>query len=390
MKRGSYICILVVCCLFSHAIQAQYELAWLRSYGRSGDDGGKSVVADPNGGMWMIGYTQELGNLKANWWIIKVNDEGRNLWERIYGGKKWDEARAAVATADGGLAVVGTTESMGKGKSDVWLMKLNANGELEWEELYGGKSWDEAFSLKEAKDGGFFIAGSYAPKRKEDDLWVIRTDSRGQMIWEVKEGGNAWEGAHNILELPNGQVFIVGHAASNGLGKDDGWLLCLSAKGEVLWNKHYGGGQRDALHSLLLKNDSSVLMAGFTKSLGNGQADLWLLEIDLEGNVRWEKTIGGGAFEKARSIIRTADGNYMLAGYTHSKGLGNGDMWVVKLSPEGEFLWERTFGGEGYDKGFHLTSMDNGDVVVIGNIDLNGQQNILAVRLKAGTEPTPK
>ena len=374
---------------FLPEVKAQYELSWLRSYRKSGDDGGKSIVPDPQGGMWIIGYTQELGNLKADIWIIKVNDEGRNLWERIYGGRKWDEARAAVATSDGGLAVVGTTESMGKGKSDIWLMKLDSKGALEWQQLFGGKSWDEAFALRQAADGGYIIAGSYAQKNKEDDLWVIKTDGQGKQRWEVKQGGAEWEGGHNILELENGDIFIVGHNASEGLGKDDGWLLKISAEGNIKWNKHYGGKERDALHSIIPTNHSTVLLTGFTKSSGNGQADLWLLEVELDGNLLWEKTLGGKAFEKGRSMVETKEGNIMLTGYTRSKGLGDADMWVVVFDPKGELLWERTFGGEGFDKGFHLAPMPNGDVVVVGNIDLNGQQNILAVRLKKG-EATPK
>ena len=111
-----------------------YDLDWLRSYGGMGDEGGKCVVIDPSGGeLWMVGYSQRSGNIKADFWIVKVNGEGRNLWAKSYGGRKWDEARAAVATEDGGLAVVGVTESKGAGRSDIWLIKLNSEGDILWE-----------------------------------------------------------------------------------------------------------------------------------------------------------------------------------------------------------------------------------------------------------------
>lgn len=372
---------------FSANGRQSYDLSWIRSYGDGGDDGGKSIIPDrKNGGMWMVGYKQTLGYLKADMWVIKVNDEGRNIWGKTYGGRQWDEARSAVATDDGGLAVVGITESKGNGKSDIWLIKLNATGEVEWEQLFGDRDWDDAFALKITSDSGFIIAGSYTPRRQEGDLWVIKTDHQGVKQWDVRMGGNAWEGAHSVLELPNGNFLVAGHTASESLGKDDGWILNISPKGQVLWDKHYGGAKRDALHSLLLQNDSTVLVAGFTKSKGRGKADLWLINIDLEGKLRWEKTIGGHDFEKARSILRTQDGNLLFAGYTHSQGIGGGDVWIIKTNPLGDILWERTFGGEGFDKAYHMAEMPNADIVLIGNIDLNGQQNILGIRLTPSTQ----
>ena len=188
------------------------------------------------------------------------------------------------------------------------------------------------------------------------------------------------------MELPNGNFLVAGHSASQSLGSDDGWILSISPEGKVNWDRHYGGKKRDALHSLALNADSTVLAAGFTKSQGHGKADLWLINIDWEGNLLWEKTIGGHDFEKARAMVQTRDEHLLLAGYTHSQGLGKGDAWVVKTSLRGEMLWEKTFGGEGFDKAYHLAEKENGNVILIGNIDLAGQSNMLGIQLKPQKE----
>lgn len=360
---------------------AQYKLDWIRNFGKSGNDAGKCVLPSKDGNIWVIGFVENPTNTKADAWIIKVNPEGRNLWDVSYGGRKWDEARAAVTTESGGLVIMGVTESKGEGKADIWLFELNSEGEMLWDRTYGGKNWEEGYGLIQTKDGGFLITGSYKAYQKEDDLWTIRTDKTGKVLWEVRKGGEEWEGGHDLLELPDGSFMVVGHTASESLGSDDGWLLKISAEGTLLWSKHFGGADRDAMHSIISPNDSTLLVAGFTRSKGNGQADMWLLNIDLEGELRWEKTIGGGDFEKARAMIQTSDGHLLFAGYTHSQGLGNGDAWLVKTTIEGEKIWEDTFGGPGFDKAFSLTELPDKSIVMIGSINLAGQQNILTIKL---------
>jgi uncharacterized delta-60 repeat protein len=360
---------------------AQYEMRWIRNFGEGADDEGKRVVPTPDGGCWVVGYVQRQSNLKADAWIIRLDSAGRNLWDVSYGGRKWDEARTAVALPDGGLAVLGTTESHGAGRSDLWLFRLDAQGKMLWERVYGGNGWDEGFALALLRDGGFALAGSRQEPSREDDLWVIRTDAEGKLLWDIRQGGTAWDGAHDLHELPNGDLAVAGHTASMGSGKDDGWLLLLSGRGQVRWQRTYGGAERDALHQLLALPNGNLMAVGFTRSQGHGSGDVWLVQVDSAGNVVKETTLGGHAFEKARSAVLTPAGHIVLAGYTESQGLGKSDAWVLEVDLEGKLIWEETYGTEGLDKAFHLAVLADGSIVMVGNVDLRGQSNLLAIRL---------
>jgi hypothetical protein len=205
-------------------------------------------------------------------------------WQKTYGGSGDDKANSLIATADGGYAVTGQTSSFGAGVADVWVLKLDANGNVAWQKTYGGSGDDEAISLVAIADDGFAVAG-----------------------WTTS--------------------FSAGHDA-------DAWVLKLDASGTVLWQKTYGGDNYDVARSLVASDDGGFAVAGWTASFGLPFNAAWLLKLDAGGTIQWQKTYAGGNGDAAASLVAPPGGGYALAGDTDSFGV-DGDAWVLKLDAGG-------------------------------------------------------
>jgi hypothetical protein len=206
-------------------------------------------------------------------------------WAKTYGGGDFDGADSIQQTTDGGYIVAGKTGSFGAGDGDIWVLKLNASGDVVWQKTYGGGGWDEAFSIQQTTDGGYIVAGT---------------------------------------------------TGSFGAGGDDGWVLKLNASGDVVWQKTYGGKEWDEASSIQQTTDGGYIVAGTTGSFGAGGYDFWVLKLNASGDVVWQKTYGGGDHDEATSIQQTSDGGYIVAGWTKSFGAGGSDFWVLKLDASGD------------------------------------------------------
>ena len=201
-------------------------------------------------------------------------------WDRTFGGKDWDEAESIIQTKDGGYVVAGYTWSKGAGSKDVWVIKLDKDGNKVWDRTFGGYHPDEADSIVQARDGGYVVAG-----------WT----------------------------------------ESKGAGRADAWVIKLDENGNKVWDKTFGGKDWDEAKSIIQTKDGGYVVAGYTESRGTGRADAWVIKLDENGNKAWDKTFGSWDDDFAESIIQVKDGGYVVAGYTRSKGAGKADVWVIKL-----------------------------------------------------------
>ena len=253
-------------------------IMWARTYGGTGNEFALSVVANSDGGYTIVGGAAESVEV-SGFWLIKTDESGDMLWNRTYGGLAYDVAHALIETADGGYAIVGRTTSFSSGYYDFWLVKTDAAGNMEWNKTYGGTEWDIAHSVVQTSDGGYVIAGS--------------TDSFGA-------------------------------------GLDDVWLVKTNSSGNMEWNKTYGGTGNDSAHSIVATSDGGHAIAGYTNSSGAGANDFFLVKNDATGNMEWNQTYGGSSLDEAYSLVATSDGGYAIAGTTKSFGAGDQDFWLVK------------------------------------------------------------
>jgi len=257
-------------------------------------------------------------------------------WSRTYGGTGGDRASAIIPTPDGGYVVVGETASFGTGMGDVWVLKLDGQGNVVWQKTYGGTDWDEAFAIAPTSDGGYVVAGwTRSFGAGMGDVWVLKLDGSGNVVWQKTYGGTNEDAAHALAPTSDRGYIVAGWTWSFGAGMGDVWVLKLDGTGNVQWQKTYGGTGVDGASAVAPTSDGGYVVAGLTVSFGAGIEDVWVLKLDGSGNVQWQKTYGGTNSDGASAIAPTSDGGYVVAGGAASFGAGVSDAWVLKLEADG-------------------------------------------------------
>ena len=355
-------------CLFVFAEKEVLPiLTWDKTYGGSGDDVATSLIQTTDGGYAVAGVPLSKGAGGWDFWVIKLDEQGNQVWDRTYGGSGDDGAFSLIQTTDGGYAVAGGTLSKGAGETDFWVIKLDEQGKEIWDRTYGGSGDDVAFSLIQTTDGGYAVAGFTLSKGAgREDFWVIKLDEQGKEIWDKTYGGSGDDVATSLIQTTDGGYAVAGSTTSKGAGKEDFWIIKLDEKGKQVWDKTYGGSGNDAATSLIQTTDGGYAVAGITFSKGAGREDFWVIKLDGEGNKIWDRTYGGSGHDVANSLIQTTDGGYTVAGWTQSKGAGKEDFWVIKLDEQGKEVWDRTYGGSGDDVAFSLIQTTDGGYAVAG------------------------
>jgi Ig-like domain CHU_C associated len=348
-KKFLFYTFLILVSVFQAHSQAPTKI-WDKTFGGNNTQFAQSIAYTTDGGYVVVGYSSsnisgdksEDSEGGEDYWIVKMNSAGQKVWDRTIGGSADDFARSVAATYDGGCIVVGTSSSDisgsksddSQGLEDYWVVKLDSDGNVEWDRTIGGDDEDKATSIIELSDGSFAIAG-YS-----------------------KSG-------------------ISGNKTQANIGNEDYWIVKISISGTIQWNKTFGGDLFDYATSLTTNFDGTIAVAGYSYSgiSGNkteasrGQYDYWVIKIDASGNLLWNKTLGGDLFDFANSISKTNDGGYVVAGYT-SSGLsgdktqaskGGYDYWIVKLNSSGTIAWNRTIGGSLDDFAFSIVNIPTSD-----------------------------
>ena len=340
---------------------------WEKTYGEWGDDVANSIQQTRDGGYIVAGWTSSKGAGGEDFRVLKLDEYGEIIWEKTYGGYKADFAYSIQQTKDGSYIVAGSTESKGAGKEDFWVLKLDEYGEIIWEKTYGGSKNDWANSIQQTRDGGYIVAGvTYSKGAGRLDFWVLKLNEKGEIIWEKTYGGSENDCANSIQQTREGGYIVAGYTESKGTGERDSWVLKLDEYGEIIWEKTYGGEYNDEANSIQQTRDGGYIVAGSTESKGVGKEDFWVLKLDKNGEIIWDKTYGGDSFDESYSIQQTRDGGYIVAGWTSSKGAGGWDSCVLKLDEEGEIIWEKTYGGEYNDELHSIQQTRDGGYIVAG------------------------
>jgi len=287
-----------------------------------------------------------------------INTSGHVVWQER-NGSDWDifyydGTRSIPLTAD---CSFDDTEPKINDRGDVvWqrhdgtdteiMLAIAGNvPEAQWAKVFGGIYPDHAKVVRPTADGGYIVAGdtqSFGAVSK--DVWVLKLDSAGNVQWQKTYGGDGPDSASSILQVDNGGYLVAGNTQSFGAGLSDIWVLRLDAAGTVDWQRVYGGPENEWVSAIEVASDCGYILAGRTDSFGTVGGDLWLLKLDTDGNLAWEKAYGGPNLEHSTSLQRTRDGGYVVAGTTNSFGPGNGDFWVLKLDVDGNVQWEKAYG----------------------------------------------
>jgi len=302
---------------------------------------GNSLIQTSDGGYAIAGYTESFGAGEKDVYVVKLDANGNLQWTKTIGGPAIENGSSLVQTSDGGYAIAGSTRSFGAGEVDVYVVKLDANGNLQWTRTIGGEKDEVGFSLIQTSDGGYAIAGTTTSfGAGEADVYVVKLDANGNLQWTKTIGGPGYEIGFSLIQTSDGGYAIAGLTPSFGAGGLDVYVVKLNANGNLQWTKTIGGPAGEIGISLIQTSDGGYAIAGSTESFGAGEADVYVVKLDANGNLQWTKTIGGPAVENGSSLIQTSDGGYAISGYTGRPG--EWDIYVVKLDANGNLQWTKT------------------------------------------------
>jgi hypothetical protein len=304
-------------------------------------------------------------------------------FKKTYGGDNYDRGISAQQTSDKGYAIVGYTRSFGAGKDDVYLIKTDTQGSIQWSNAYGGKDLDNGWAVLQTSDDGFIITGfTRSFGNGGYDVYVVKTDATGKKQWDKAFGGKGDDRSWDMDKTSDKGFIIIGETNSSGAGERDALLLKIDDKGDQLWEKTYGGPKDDRCFSVRQTPDNGIIFTGITYSFGAGDRDVYVVKTDSHGKVLWEKTFGGNKSDVGHCVRLTSDGGYIVTGYTASFSKALNDIYLIKLDSVGNVKWTKTFGGE---DDFHTLygeeTKDNG-FILSGGIVNTRTRNMSACLVK--------
>jgi len=365
---------------------------WQKTFDGEEEDGKPtSIQQTTDGGYIVAGWTYSLDSNDV--YILKLNSKGEVEWQKTFGGEEEDVANSIQQTTDGGYIVAGWTKSFGSGGYDVYILKLNSKGEIEWQKTFGGASSDGAKSIQQTTDGGYIVAGwTKSFGSGGYDVYILKLNAKGEVEWQKTFGGED-DGANSLQQTTDGGYIVAGWTESFGSGEADVYILKLNAKGEVEWQKTFGGEDDDGANSLQQTTDGGYIVAGWTESFGSGGYDVYILKLNAKGEVEWQKTFGGEDDDDAKSIQQTTDGGYIVAGWTDDFERGEYDAYVLKLNAKGQLEWQKMFGGKYNAVANSIQQTTDGGYIVAGWTESlgSGWEDIYILKLdpKGWIDTTP-
>lgn len=271
------------------------DIIWQKMYGGSQEDYVLSLSMAVDGGYFIAGHTfSNDGDVKGNhggadWWVIKIDETGKLIWQKCLGGSKYDQANSVQSTTDGGCIVAGFEESNdgdvkdNHGIGDYWLVKLDKSGNIQWQKTYGGTGLDEAWCVRVTNDGGYIVAGDsgsydgdvtgkHSSGTGDYDIWILKVDNTGNIQWKKCYGGTANDYGYYIQLTPDGGYVVAGSSSSSNYdltcnsGNMDAWAFKINNADDLQWQKSFGGNDVDEIRCIQPLNDGSFIAAGNTSS----------------------------------------------------------------------------------------------------------------------------
>jgi hypothetical protein len=325
---------------------------WNRTYGGTGREVARNLIEVSTGGFAIVGTTTSYGAGGPDIWFVRVDASGNHLWNTTFVGY-WDDdiVYESVEVSTGGFAIAGGTQKFTLGNYEAWLIRVDTAGNELWNQTYGGAQDDWANALVEASDGGFTLlctTGSYGAGTY--DSWLIHTDDSGNPQWNQTYGYSGDERSGFLKKVSSGGYAFT--AISRSFDSDgNSWFVRTDASGNHLWNRSYGGSERDFASALDELSNGEFILAGLTESFGGIPEDLWLVRTDASGNLYWHYTLGGWRGDYALKVLEITGGGFIVSGTAKSYGSPHGDVWLVRF-PDPAMWWGTEPSDQTHEFGF--------------------------------------
>ena len=390
------------------------EIIWQKTIGGNAYDYMTDALPTADGGLIVAGSSnsnisgEKTDSCKGvlDYWILKTDSLGNIQWQKTIGGNNAEQLYSLLITPDGGYLLSGISQSDSSGDKtenciggmDMWIVKLDAAGNIHWQNTIGGDQSDYAVDAALTNDNGYLIAGySYSDisgdksenSRGVVDYWLVKLDSSGNVVWDRTIGGSGIDLLRCAKATNDGFIIagdsesgISGEKSENSFGSSDIWVVKVDSSGNLQWQKTFGGTWNDFIRGIGVNNEQGYLLGGTSNSLvsGNktvpskGGGSIWLIAIDSLGNELWQKSIGGSQSDYVFAVQNFQDGAYYLSGNSQSDisfdkdedSQGIGDYWLLKIDSLGNIIWQNTIGGAADDDLSYAWPMTNGRYLLAG------------------------
>ncbi len=410
-------------CVITSLKAQPVNIEWQQILGGTNSEGAYDIASTSDGGYILGGYTYSgiSGNKTvasfggSDYWVTKTDALGVIEWQKEFGGSDFDQLESITQTADGGYILGGytasgisgnKTEGNIAGSLDLWFIKLDASGNIVWQNNIGGSGGDYIGEINPTSDGGYIVsATSYSgisgDKTENSigagDYWIIKLNASGNIVWQNTIGGTSADYCYRAKETSDGNFIVSGSSNSpisfdktegtiEGVGTMDIWVLKLNASGNIVWQNTIGGTATETAFEMDVTPDGGAVIA--TQSYSNSSADkaennvsggttssdYWVIKLDTDGNITWENTLGGTGEDYNHALITMSNGDIAVGGFSNS-GIGGDkteaakgayDFWMVKLDASGNVLYDKTIGGNQYDYNYCMTESADNKIVLAG------------------------
>lgn len=384
-------------------IDANGEIIWQKVIGGLMDDALYSAQKTAEGNYLLLGTTNSLeidGILNTglySYYVVKIDSEGDIIWHTIVGDEYFEFSKSACLADDKGVLITGYHKQIAYGlydPYDYYAIKLDYEGEVEWQRKMGGSGDDKVVDTVQTKDGSYLLVGSStstdiagAEMHGVQDIYVVKLNRNGDIQWHKMIGGSSLETPIAVYASDDGGSYIIGQSQSIDLegtvnnGAEDVYILKLSSDGEIIWQKLFGGNIGDIPIVSQRTADGGFVVGGHSNSNNFDEPypnvfdrDYYVLKVSKTGEMQWQHKYGGLGHENFKSIKQTIDGGFLLSGDSRARNILDfeyeeekyTEIYVVKLNDDGEILWHILYGGNGIDTAFDAIEVDEQNYLSLG------------------------
>jgi hypothetical protein len=358
-------CLMVIIPLVTSFAQITFQ----KNYGTYLHEQAFSVQQTTDGGYIMAG-TKSTGGMNPDIYLVRTDERGDTLWTKTYYRNYSSVARAVLETLGGFMVAGSDVITIGPGRMDFFLMKIDQQGDTVWTRTYGGSNDEQAFDLKPTPDGGYILCGQATELSGQLSYFLVKTNSWGNRLWDQKYGLGERDRAYgkSVQVTSDGGYVIIGYVddVDVGISADYVYMVKADAAGSVVWTKSFDWPGAELAYDIQEVSDGYAIV-GHSNSMGTGGWEIFLLKTDTLGNELWTRTYGDSSDERAYSLEKMPDNGFLISGMTRSMGAGSSDFYLIRTDSLGNTLWTRTYGGTSSEEAWDFKPTADGGYVIGGS-----------------------
>jgi len=369
--------------------KSNIKVIWEKRFGGKYDNEFISVKETKDKNYIILGNTQFIGDGLENGWIIKLDKNGNIIWEKTFTRNDNGRFNSLLETKDGNYIVVGYVLSENNDRFDSWIIKLDKEGNIVWEKTFSIDDFNEFNSIQETEDNGYIIVGNIKRGMDIDSQtvsngWIVKLDENGNKVWEKIFDESNFILFNSICKTKDNNYVIVGAMASENSNGISHCIIKIDKKGNKIWEKFFSGSFTYGFNSIIETKYGDYIIVGdsIPNNIGIRGNDGWIIKLDKNGNKIWEKNFGGKYYDRFFSVSETIDSKYIVVGYTTSKNIWKKYGWIILLDKDSNLIWEKFYNKRGDEEFYSVQQTEDNTYLVVGKEILDDKTYGLVVKFK--------